>query len=173
MSTEDVLRAIDGALADEDLPDAMRWSPDPGSVTDASDCIYAEDRTAFPVIPARLPASRPRFATFPPGLEVHTEERAGEILLVIAPDEATARRLFEQMSDLARQVGESFREVATAMAGVMDSMRPALERAGLLEDPGPDRVAQPFERALWAKARQGTGPDRQVQHRPRPRRHLP
>lgn len=35
MSTDDVLAAIDGALADLDIPGGMRWSPDPAQVSDA------------------------------------------------------------------------------------------------------------------------------------------
>lgn len=31
--TQHVIDAIDGALADEEWPDAMRWSPDPEAVT--------------------------------------------------------------------------------------------------------------------------------------------
>jgi hypothetical protein len=71
--TDAVLASIDGALADEELPDAMRWSPQPEKVTDAGwatfdgDCVPLPPQRyepALPVIPARLSAGRPRFLTF-------------------------------------------------------------------------------------------------------------
>ncbi|MDP5182160.1 hypothetical protein QOZ88_05885 [Blastococcus sp. BMG 814] len=45
--TQHVIDAIDGALADEDLPDAMRWSPEPAAVEDAGR-PYTED--PFPTL---------------------------------------------------------------------------------------------------------------------------
>lgn len=70
-----VLASIDGALADEAMPDGMRWSPAPEKVTDAAVNLYDgecvpippqrhEQIGGFPVIPARLPADRPRLAPY-------------------------------------------------------------------------------------------------------------
>lgn len=73
--TDAVLAAIDGALADPAMPDAMRWSPEPEKVPDAGwatfdgDCVPLppqdyEQAATLPAIPARLPADRPRFLSF-------------------------------------------------------------------------------------------------------------
>jgi hypothetical protein len=62
--TDAVLAAIDGALADEALPDGMRWSPEPEKVTDAAVNLYDgecvpippqayEQPEDFPLIPTR------------------------------------------------------------------------------------------------------------------------
>lgn len=46
--TDAVLAAIDGALADVDLPDAMRWSPAPGQVYDAGWAVYDGECVPLP-----------------------------------------------------------------------------------------------------------------------------
>lgn len=245
MSTEDVIRAIDGALADDEFPDAMRWSPDPSSVTDASTPFDGSHVTVgedleerFPVIPVLLPRGRPGFRggmvpshvivddpirtpargevvqrdgwrmvdnrylpepataeriagafgvredvagmaailgpTFTRVVTVHEDD--GSLTLILEPDterlEAAFAQVVEQAQRMSEVMGVAFRRVAEAFSAVGSSLQPLLERAGLIEDQGPDPIEQPFERALWHKARQGTGPDRQVQHRPRPRRHV-
>lgn len=47
--TDHVLAAIDGALADDELRDGMRWSPEPAEVTDAYPMPY--DGTFVPIPP--------------------------------------------------------------------------------------------------------------------------
>jgi hypothetical protein len=56
-----VLDSIDGALADTDMPDAMRWSPEPEQVTDAGDLPFDGRIVPQPPQHYERPGSRPGF----------------------------------------------------------------------------------------------------------------
>lgn len=191
--TDAVLASIDGALADEQWPDAMRWSADPASVTDASGYAYGSeddapspwrtfleeyDPQAAAVAFARVDVPDPRLCAVvgPAMTRVRTvHEDDGSLTLILEPDterlEAAFRGFAEAVRPAMERLGEAFGMAAEAAGRAFEGLRPLLEDLRLIRDEGPDPVEQPFERALWHKARQGTGPDRQVQHRPRPRRH--
>jgi hypothetical protein len=88
--------------------------------------------------------------------------------------QAELRASFEAFARIAQQLVEG---AARAWADVIaayreaipafDSLRRQLADAGVLDRPLPD---DPRERALELRRRRSTGPDRQVQHRRRPRR---
>jgi hypothetical protein len=66
-----------------------------------------------------------------------------------------------------------FRQLVDNVNAVFEALAPAFEQlgrtlGGLLPEQPP---VDPVERALWLRQHRGTGPDRQVQHRPRPRQH--
>ncbi len=68
-SFDATLAAIDGALADVDLPDAMRWSPTPADVDDAG-VPYQEDEDltwtpwTLPPAPPPHPGLSPKCMNF-------------------------------------------------------------------------------------------------------------
>lgn len=90
--------------------------------------------------------------------------------------QARLRESFEQLGRLygllVEQVAGAFADTVAAYTSAIvpayDSLREQLVDAGVLPRPLP---ADPRERALELRRRRSTGPDRQVQHRPRPRRH--
>lgn len=170
-----VLASIDGALADDELPDAMRWSPEPGTVE-----------------------QDPRLLRFD-GSIVPQPPQEYEELLVLRPltmSEANAWALRAERSpaeheEALRQLRELFAPAAEAIAGLVDAFGRIAADAGLrfsevieaigkatsatehLSIPPPLRLRteDPKGYALALRQSRGTGPDRQVQHRPRPRRH--
>lgn len=76
--------------------------------------------------------------------------------------EAFAEQLGATMEAAARCLADTAAAYGTALADVHRS----LVDAGVLPEPPPE---DPRERALWLRQHRGTGPDRQVQHRPGPR----
>lgn len=81
--------------------------------------------------------------------------------------EEGVRRLAESVAITVEAALAAFAKVCKAYA---ESIPPALRQlreAGVLPEPPPE---DPRARALWLRQHRGTGPDRQVQHRPRPRR---
>lgn len=172
MSVEGVLAAIDGALADEEWPDAMRWSPAPGSVTDAG-APYTEDRE-LPLFTAPRGGIRHLYPPAAGPLEVYTARTDTEVLVVLAPDVRVAREAFAAMGEAVGAVFAAIGPAIEHILGALEGVGRAAVAAGIHPDVPPDPAAQPFERAMWHRARlgrYGTGPARQVQHRPRPRRH--
>jgi hypothetical protein len=89
---------------------------------------------------------------------------------------ARYRAVFEQqVEQFTRALGASMEQAARLLADALDAYAPPITAAyeqlisaGLIPRPLPD---DPRERALELRHRRSTGPDRQVQHRPRPRRH--
>lgn len=210
--TDAVLASIDGALADEDLPDAMRWSPTPDRTRHPVPW-HTEDGASFiegtlPGLLDRLRADRIRWAVvhrplppvpvrgevvqrngwrmvdnrYPPAPVVPARIAAG----LGVPWSAVA---VEVSSEVAR-VMERFRamvsseEFVTSWQALMDRVRQqgvsigqafsqasrALVSAGVIPEPLPP-TSDPRARALAHRSRLGAGPDRQVQHQHRPRRH--
>lgn len=227
-----VLASIDGALADGELPDAMRWSPEPEQIDDAGD-PYAEDQG----LPLLLTARRGgiRYGRAPtdrewaiggraaglgdtsPVQQDADRERALDRLAAgldvprhlldgpSPPEHARARCLIEPVfgghaarselealcramnatpeqrerleawtRDAAERLGVIVEDLLRALAPAMtdlgrqlDDVYGKLREAGIVPEEPP---GDPRTRALWLRQHRGTGPDRQVQHRPRPRR---
>jgi hypothetical protein len=100
-------------------------------------------------------------------------------LMAVTPPEVLAEALTdpavrERMAEPFRQVGELLRGFTEVFASLAEhaqraarSLGEALRDAGVLPEEPP---ADPRARALWLRRHRGTGPDRQMQHRPRPRR---
>jgi hypothetical protein len=167
-----VLAGIDGALADPELPDGMRWSPDPeqatatgvpfdGEVVPLPPQRYeAPDRDrcglpAFPVLPASQLAVRA-------AAEHEVNLARMREALIVSPEQLD--HLAAAWRAVAERIGQTVAEVAEQLAPVRDR----LVDAGLVPAPPP---ADPYERALWARQRRGAGPVRMAQHEHRPRRH--
>jgi len=164
-----VLAAIDGALADDELPDGMRWAPDPGAVEPDGAAIYAEDTAWLPRDRLGLPAF-PVLPVHPVAVRVALDHEAHlahlREVLTVTP-EARAR-LGDLMRDLGLAVEHAARQIGEALTALAP-VRGQLVDAGVLPDPGP---ADPRARALWLRQHRGTGPVRMAQHERRPRQHL-
>jgi hypothetical protein len=246
--TDHLLAAIDGALADAELPDGMRWSPEPETVKGAPAPFdgtlvwqppqrYEQapadpppfERPACDAPPARYPltppwveAQRARRAVEPlfsdhqpsPALDLTWSLRAeaglaaavaapGQQIAIRAASEAEARRAYQRLRVelMSRDRPPSMREVLLlrmldnpqetaaainrAFEQLIEALRPVVEQIGrnladlgrALADaipggPPPAPAAEdPRARALRLRRQRGTGPDRQIQHRPGPRRH--
>jgi hypothetical protein len=83
-------------------------------------------------------------------------------------------RLEEGCRQIAEHARLAIEPVFAALGRAVEAyglaVRPVVEQlrdAGVLTELPPE---EPRERALWVRQHRGTGPDRQVQHRPRPRR---
>lgn len=95
--------------------------------------------------------------------------------LAAALDDPEARARIEescrQLAEHARLAVESVYEaLGRAIEAYGLALRPVVEQlreAGVLPEEPP---TDPRARALWLRQHRGTGPDRQLQHRPRPRR---
>lgn len=168
-----VLSAIDGALGDADLPDAMRWAPEPEAVEPDGAAIYAEDTAWLPRDPAGLPA----FPLLPlSGLAVrHAAEHEANLarlreVLTLTPEQLA--RLGETAEQLGRAAQVAAEQIGRAFAALVEGLRPVREQlvdAGVLPDEGP---ADPRERALWLRQHRNTGPEvPRAQRARRPRRH--
>ncbi len=191
-----VLASIDGALADDELPDAMRWSPEPERVEDAG-APYAEDR-GFPVIPTRRGGVRftvPEGWTPPRGLAPSVvivddpivwrplslpeatrlalqAERSREeyernlqaLRELFAPAAEQLGRLVESLRQIAAESGLRFAELVDAIGKLGANPHAPIPPPRRLRDEDPRAYALALRQSRW------TGPDRQVQHRPRPRR---
>ncbi len=72
-------------------------------------------------------------------------------------------RLCAAIEQITQHLGAVFAEVLRSA----EAMTAPLCDAGVLPEEPP---TDPRARALWLRQCRGTGPDRQVQHRPRPRR---
>jgi hypothetical protein len=103
---------------------------------------------------------------------------AAEWLSQRLDDPEVQARLRESFEELGRACGLLVEQVARTFAAVVDAyttalapayanLREQLVAAGAIERPLPE---DPRERALELRRRRSTGPDRQVQHRHRPRR---
>lgn len=97
---------------------------------------------------------------------------AGAVFALLESPEAQ-ERFRQSFEEFGRQVGLLVADVMRAFERTLNAYRPALVDlheqlvdAGVIPDPGP---LDPRERALWLRQHRNTGPDRQVQHRPRPR----
>lgn len=158
-----VLASIDGALADDDLPDAMRWSPKPERVEDAG-APYAEDPR--PVLLLR-PLSLPEATRLAVQAEQSREEYEANLQAL--------RELFAPAAEAMAALVESFRSIAAESGLRFAELVDAIGKLGANPHapiPPPRRLRDEDPRAYALALRQsrGTGPDRQVQHRPRPRR---
>lgn len=222
-----VLSSIDGALADDDLPDAMRWSPEPEHVDaphpfdgdhvplppqqyerepyagrwvreydaehahDGSDGLLVLRQMGAPLLPPRSAALyRPMGSLTPesladlrrsvmvsvprppaPRLSMHASGLALDVLVHDEPlDPERARRVFAELGRVVEQVAQAFAETALSVGEAIAKFAAALRGPN---DPPPLslRERDPRAYALELRRTRNTGPDRQVQHRPRPRRH--
>lgn len=196
MSRDDldaVLAGIDGALADADLPDAMRWAPDPAGVTDAGPAPY--DGSIVPQPPQQYESTELVEAarTWPPApavVRVHlvidddalTLARAGGIgllrqrvahrydeeLLIVEVDRERAEVALAAAAELWQRVIEGLRPAVEAIGKAMGDAAASLRGSALLPERPP---VDPRARALWARDNRSTGPVRMAQHERRPRRH--
>jgi hypothetical protein len=82
--------------------------------------------------------------------------------------EKFSRAVGTTIEQAARLTADAIAAYTSAIVPAYDSLRELLATAGAIDRPLPD---DPRERALELRRRRTTGPDRQVQHRPRPRRH--
>jgi hypothetical protein len=87
----------------------------------------------------------------------------------IARDRAALGPLWP-LAPVFRQIVENINTVFDALAAVFEQIGRTMSDVGTALFP-PAPPPDPIERALWLRQHRGTGPDRQVQHRPRPRRH--
>lgn len=87
-------------------------------------------------------------------------------LSLVTDPEGTAGALAGIWEEIAR----AFAPVAEAIAAAARDLGRALQAARPLA-PEPAEAEDPRARALRLAQQRGTGPDRQIQHRPRPRRH--
>lgn len=178
-----VLTAIDGALGDDELPDAMRWSPDPAQVTDAG-APYTDD--GWPLLPElrelRLPRQQGRGPVTGASLlgimgtavanAAEVEQARARLVLVFGTEHEAAeafreavRHVTEGLAPLWEQVRRACDEAARSMLALYEQGR----EAGLLPDAGP---TDPKARALWARQHRSTGPQvPRAQAARRPRRH--
>lgn len=88
-------------------------------------------------------------------------------------DPEVRARLEGQFQQLAAWANRAVEDLVRALAPAMtefgrqlNDMYGKLREAGILPEEPP---GDPRARALWLRQHRGTGPDRQVQHRPRPR----
>lgn len=145
--TSEVLDAIDGALDDLSVSDdAMRWNPDREAVRRR--------------IVAREQIRRNVSIVVPPLLS--PEQVARTVEQVASLGEAL-RPAFETFAKLVEEVGGS-------LAQAVEALRPALLDDSRIPPPRTLRDTDPRAYALELRRTRGTGPDRQVQHRPPPRR---
>lgn len=98
---------------------------------------------------------------------------ARAVLAALQSPEAQ-ERFRQSFEEFGRQLGLLVADVMRAFERTLSAYRPALVDlheqlvdAGVIRDPGP---TDPRERALWLRQHRNTGPDRQVQHRPAPRK---
>ena len=192
--TDHVLAAIDGALADYELGDAMRWSPAPEEVTGAPPARYTEDpwpytggeRTRLwvdePGDPlAEIPDHR---VAVPSAHGIWQMSCGSEIATVDAADafarahlhwELHGRRgLPDAVAVEAARVHLHLEGYREAWSEMRDRLLAAIpEEIRRLVDTGPD--AAPVDRraaALEARRNRNTGPARpNAQQARRPRRH--
>jgi hypothetical protein len=171
-----VLASIDGALADEAMPDGMRWSPAPEKVTDAAVNLYDgecvpippqrhEQIGGFPVIPARLPTDRPRLAPYllveehGPGTVTVRRAAPEDIAHLFEGFVAAAVEAFRPLAALVIDATRAFSEAGVRLA----DDPPAAWRAAATEEQRRD-AALAHRRAL------GSGPARpgpEQSHAPR------
>jgi hypothetical protein len=161
---EAVLASIDGALADAEFPDAMRWSPEPEQVEDLP--VLRFDGRIVPQPPQRYEAVPEAWAVLVRGGSPAALRILGELddpavqAAIRFSFEETVRRLTETLRPVFERIGRFTQELARIAS--------TYQQARLLPAAPP---ADPRECALHAARHRGTGPDTQVQHRPRPRRH--
>lgn len=175
-----VLASIDGALADGELPDAMRWTPDPETVEVTGD-PYTEDEDDPLGSPILRFVTRERMRerivlrplTMPEaiGYALRAEQSAEEyerslerLRAVFEPAAEAVASLVEAFGKIAADAGLRFSELVDALGKVTrDPSQP-------IPPPRRLRGEDPRAYALALRQARSTGPDRQVQHRPRPRR---
>lgn len=190
---DDVLAAIDGALADPEIPDGMRWSPDPAAVpgdpwADRFDGDVVpqpaqryEDPDPRPLLSADCGRMRHEGCDGHAGrclCSCHDRPRlsGGGVLALgpgrlylagplTAPPRPTPE-LLERITAAGRGFGEFTRALVEAARPAFDQL--ALQLGELRAAP---REKDPRAYALELRRTRGTGPDRQRQHQPRPRRH--
>jgi len=99
---------------------------------------------------------------------------AARALAEALDDPEVRARLEEGVRRLAEAVSITMEAALAAFARTVEQVGPAasqayrtLRDAGVLPEQAPE---DPRERALWLRRHRGSGPDRQVQHRHRPRR---
>lgn len=171
-----LLATIDGALADEELSDGMRWSPTPEDAADPH--LLAYDGQDVPLPPQHyervdrpIMVDRPIIATLPgryrPALSalafVPVPPQVLIVLEPMQPPRTTAEQLWTAITEALRPLIE---EVGRAIRAIGDALCPA--PAPPPPRPGPD---DPRARALWAHAARTTGPPRiGPERRPGPRR---
>jgi hypothetical protein len=139
--TEHVLAAIDGALMDCEV------SFDAMRWTPEPEAAWHKDPGG------------------PPGYASEEEMPAGRVLLRVDLGE------FEgTMEQIAHEVSEALGAAWARLEPFLRNLGRAVRAAGALPPPPPP-LPDPREQALAHRRSLGAGPDRQVQHRPRPRRH--
>lgn len=145
---QEVLDAIDAALDDPSVSDdAMRWTPD--------------REAARRRIVAREQIRRNVSITVPPLL---TPEQIAAAAEQVAALREALRPAFETFARQIEAVGGS-------LAKAVEAIRPALlDDSRIPPTPRSLRDTDPRAYALELRRTRGTGPDRQVQHRPPPRR---
>jgi hypothetical protein len=149
-----ILASIDGALGDDTVSgDAMRWTPDPPPVH--SPLIWWLGVSELAVAEA-IEAGR-------------AAERAERVRAVFRVDEEA----LERFRETCRQIGQSFADLVEALNPVMQKLGETLAQLRPPGSPPPPalRTTDPRAYALALRQHRGTGPDRQVQHKPRPRQH--
>ncbi len=148
-----VLASIEGALADAEFPDAMRWSPEPERVEHAG-VPYTEN--SWPLLP--IFDRSDAFGAFSAEYSRDLQRRQAE----------AARQAFDTLGEYLRSWSEACSEACRSASEQLTGWHKALREADVLPAEPP---TDPRARALWLRQHRNTGPDRQVQHRPRPRRH--
>jgi hypothetical protein len=154
-----ILSAIDGALADAEFPDAMRWSPEP--VTAVAPAPFDGELVWQP--PQRYEH-----------VDMDLTRRIDEAFLVDPAHRAEVRAHQRQEAQrIARSIGEWMTDAAEAFVSIGEAIGKAI--ASLVPSAPPParslRETDPMAYALQLRQARGTGPDRQVQHEHRPRRH--
>jgi hypothetical protein len=158
-----VLASIDGALADDDLPDAMRWTPNPETVNDAGD-PYTEDSAPLLLRPLTMPEAVAWSFRAEQSREDYAQALA-DLRAVFEPAAEAVAGLVETFGKIAADAGLRFSELVEAIGkAARDPWQP-------IPPPRRLRTEDPRGYALALRQARSTGPDRQVQHRPRPRRH--
>lgn len=154
---QEVLDAIDRALDDRSVSDdAMRWTPD------------RRGEAARRRIEAREQIRRNVSITVPPLLAPEEVARAVERL-------ARTAEQFTELREALRPAFETFartvEEFGGSLAKAVEAIRPALfDNSRIPPPPRTLRDTDPRAYALELRRTRNTGPDRQVQHRPPPRR---
>jgi hypothetical protein len=151
-----VLASIDGALGDYSVSgDAMRWTPgDPEA------------------LPEWQPLGRGAFVpSFADAVCAASDVALAEqrVRVVFRVDEGA----LERFRETCRQAGARFADLVEALNPVMQKLGEVFAQLRPPGVPPPPalRATDPRAYALALRQSRGTGPDRQVQHRPRPRRH--
>jgi hypothetical protein len=158
-----VFASIEGALADDALPDGMRWAPGPETVTDAG-YPYTEDPYTPVLRPLTIRGAYEWTLRAEQSREDYERALTGLREASTAAAEAIAG-LVDAFGKIAAEGGLRFSELVDALSKASrDPWQPILPPRRL-------RGEDPRAYALALRQARGTGPDRQVQHRPRPRKH--